>query len=86
MLDNLTSNLLKYADPHTPVTIALLEQEGFAGVRIANALGPSAYGAESSGVGLASAARLMEQMGGRLDRGETDGGFQVTLLFRYVQT
>lgn len=86
VLDNLTSNLLKYADPHTPVTIALLEQEGFAGVRIANALGPSAYGAESSGVGLASAARLMEQMGGRLDRGETDGGFQVTLLFRYVQT
>ena len=86
VLDNLTSNLLKYADPHTPVTIALLEQEGFAGVRIANALGPSAYGAESSGVGLASAARLMEQRGGRLDRGETDGGFQVTLLFRYVQT
>ena len=86
VLDNLTSNLLKYADPHTPVTIALLEQEGFAGVRIANALGPSAYGAESSGVGLASAARLMEQMGGRLDRGETDGGFQVTLLFRYVKT
>lgn len=86
VLDNLTSNLLKYADPHTPVTIALLEQEGFAGVRIANALGPSAYGAESSGVGLASAARLMEQMGGRLDRGETDGGFQITLLFRYVQT
>ncbi len=86
VLDNLTSNLLKYADPHTPVTITLLEREGFAGVRIANALRPSAHGAESSGVGLASASRLMEQMGGRLDRGETDGGFQVTLLFRYVQT
>lgn len=87
VLDNLTSNLLKYADPHTPVTIALLDREkGWAGVQIANALRPSADGAESSGVGLASASRLMEQMGGRLDRGETDGGFQVTLLFRYVQT
>ena len=84
VLDNLTSNLLKYADPRTPVTIALLEQEGFAGVQIANALRPSADGAESSGVGLASASRLMEQMGGRLDRGETGGGFRVTLLFRYV--
>lgn len=86
VLDNLTSNLLKYADPRAPVAITLLDREGFAGVRIANALRPSADGAESSGVGLASASRLMEQMGGRLDRGETDGGFQVTLLFRYVQT
>lgn len=84
VLDNLTSNLLKYADPRAPVTIALLEREGFAGVRIANALRHSANGAESSGVGLASASRLMEQMGGRLDREETGDGFQVILLFRYV--
>lgn len=84
VLDNLTSNLLKYADPRTPVTIALLEQEDFMGVRIANALRSSADGVESSGVGLASASRVMEQMGGRLDRTETDDGFQVTLFFKAV--
>ena len=39
---------------------------------------------ESSGVGLASASRLMEQMGGRLEWGRTGEDFQVTLLFRYV--
>ena len=84
VLDNLTSNLLKYADPRAPVTISLLEGKDRAGIRIANALRPSADGAESSGVGLASASRVMEQMGGRLDREETDDGFQVTLFFRYV--
>ena len=84
VLDNLTSNLLKYADPRTPVTIALLEQEDFMGVRIANALRSSFDGVESSGVGLASASRVMEQMGGRLDRTETDDGFQVTLFFKAV--
>ena len=84
VLDNLTSNLLKYADPCKPVTIALLDQEDFMGVRIANALRASYDGAESSGVGLASASRVMEQMGGRLDRTETDDGFQVTLFFKAV--
>ena len=84
VLDNLTSNLLKYADPCKPVTIALLDQEDFMGVRIANALRVSFDGAESSGVGLASASRVMEQMGGRLDRTETDDGFQVTLFFKAV--
>ena len=39
---------------------------------------------ESSGVGLASASRLMEQMGGRLEWRRTGEDFQVTLLFRYV--
>ena len=63
VLDNLTSNLLKYADPRAPVTISLLEGKDRAGIRIANALRPSADGAESSGVGLASASRVMEQMG-----------------------
>lgn len=84
VLDNLSSNLLKYADPHVPVTISLLEGEDRVGIRITNALRPSVDGAESSGVGLASASRVMEQMGGRLDREETDGGFQVTLFFRCV--
>ena len=84
VLDNLTSNLLKYADPCKPVTIALLDQEDFMGVRIANALRASFDGAESSGVGLASASRVMEQMGGRLDRTETDDGFQITLFFKAV--
>ena len=84
VLDHLTSNLLKYADPCKPVTIALLDQEDFMGVRIANALRVSFDGAESSGVGLASASRVMEQMGGRLDRTETDDGFQVTLFFKAV--
>ena len=84
VLDNLTSNLLQYADPCKPVTIAHLDQEYFMRVRIANALRASYDGAESSGVGLASASRVMEQMGGRLDRTETDDGFQVTLFFKAV--
>lgn len=84
VMDNLTSNLLKYADPGVPVNIALVEREDWVGVRIVNALGPLPDGAESSGVGLASASRIMEQMGGRLEREETGDGFQVTLLFKTV--
>lgn len=84
VMDNLTSNLLKYADPGVPVNIALVEQEDWVGVRIVNVLGPLPDGAESSGVGLASASRIMEQMGGRLEREETGDGFQVTLLFKTV--
>ena len=82
--DNLTSNLLKYADPETPVRLTLLEREGFAGVRVTNGLRRSGIGADGSGVGLSSAARLMERMGGRLEHRTAGEEFQVTLLFRYV--
>lgn len=84
VVDNLTSNLLKYADPGEPVRLSPLEREGFAGVRITNGLRPSGGGAESSGVGLASAERLMERMGGRLEQRTAGAEFQVTLLFRYM--
>ena len=84
VVDNLTSNLLKYADPGTPVRLTPLEREGFAGVRVTNGLRPSGGGAESSGVGLASAERLMERMGGRLEQRTAGAEFQVTLLFRYM--
>ena len=84
VVDNLTSNLLKYADPGTPVRLTPLEREGFAGVRITNGLRPSGGGAESSGVGLASAERLMARMGGRLEQRTAGAEFQVTLLFRYM--
>ena len=82
--DNLTSNLLKYADPEMPVRLTLLEREGFAGVRVTNGLRRSGIGADGSGVGLSSAARLMERMGGRLEHRTAGVEFQVTLLFRYV--
>ena len=82
--DNLTSNLLKYADPEMPVRLTLLEREGFAGVRVTNGLRRSGIGADGSGVGLSSAARLMERMGGRLEHRTAGEEFQVTLLFRYV--
>ena len=78
------SNLLKYADPETPVRLTLLEREGFAGVRVTNGLRRSGIGADGSGVGLSSAARLMERMGGRLEHRTAGEEFQVTLLFRYV--
>lgn len=84
VVDNLTSNLLKYADPGEPVRLSPLEREGFAGVRVTNGLRPSGGGAESSGVGLASAERLMERMGGRLEQRTAGAEFQVTLLFRYM--
>ena len=84
VLDNLTSNLMKYADPCRPIVLEELEERDYNGVRITNALGVSGGAVESSGVGLASASRLMEQMGGRLEWGRTGEDFQVTLLFRYV--
>ena len=84
VVDNLTSNLLKYADPEIPVRLTMLEEEGFAGIRLTNGLRRSGGGTESSGVGLASAEGLMARMGGRLEHQITGEDFRVALLFRCV--
>lgn len=85
ILDNITSNLLKYADPAAPVSVTFVREEDCAGLAFANAALADTDEAESTKVGLISIQTMMEKMHA-VSRTETDGRrFCITLLFP-VQT
>ena len=63
ILDNIASNILKYADPAHPVQVRYLREGARAGLAFANTpLPPAAGGAESTRVGLVSIRTMMEKM------------------------
>lgn len=82
IFDNITSNILKYADPACPVTVRDLRQEGQAGLAFTNTpLQTDAGGAESTKVGLVSIQTMMEKMQGKVSVTWSSSSYCITLLF-----
>ena len=78
-LDNLYSNLQKYADPVGAVWIACEKKEKTFQISIYNAVRKEAKPQESTGIGLNTCKRLIKQMGGSFCA-ENDGSyFAVTI-------
>jgi len=82
ILDNITSNLLKYADPDRDVVVRFVQEESRAGLCFENYVLPVPASSESTKVGLTSIETMMEKMQGvcRIERPE--GVFRMTLLFK----
>lgn len=84
ILDNITSNLLKYADPQSVVMVHFVQENGMAGLCFENRVLPIPPAAESTKVGLTSIGTMMEKMHGVCRIEQPEGLFRMTLLFHTV--
>lgn len=96
ILNNIVSNIVKYADVARPVRIKSVSQDGYAGFVFENAVAGSADdpgcgtmpssgsggAVESSSIGLRSIMKLMERAGGICDIKQDSEMFGITVMFR----
>lgn len=82
ILDNITSNLLKYADPDRDVVVRFVQEGSRAGLCFENCVLPVPASSESTKVGLPSIETMMEKMQGVCRIEQPEGVFRMTLLFK----
>ena len=82
ILDNVTSNILKYADPEQEICIRFVREADKAGLTFRNGTLPVPPSAESTKVGLTSMETMMDKMHGVFRVEQGSGWFCVTLLFK----
>lgn len=82
ILDNITSNILKYADPQQEICIRFVQEADKAGLTFQNRTLPVPPSAESTKVGLTSMETMMDKMHGVFRVEQGSGWFRVTLLFK----
>lgn len=84
ILDNLTSNLVKYADPAFPIRILSEHTAAMAGLVFENVIKKPENKTDSTGIGLENVKKMMERMHGSCITEERDGYFRVRLFFPYA--
>lgn len=84
ILDNVTSNIQKYADKSCPVTIGSVKNGNMEGFYFENRTAVLTDETESTGVGIQSIKNMMAKMGGRCITGMENGVFRLTLYFPCV--
>ena len=81
ILDNITSNLLKYADPAQDISVRFVKENGKAGLAFENAVLPGQHRTDSTKVGLTSIEAMMEKMHAACRIKQSSERFCITLLF-----
>lgn len=81
ILDNITSNILKYADPAQDISVRFIKEEGRAGLAFENSILPGQNRTDSTKVGLTSIETMMEKMRAECRIRQTDERFSIALLF-----
>lgn len=81
LMDNIASNLVKYADPALPVRVVMERREQDLVLSWVNTVRSDGARQDSSGIGLSNMRAMMEKMGGRLEAEQEDGLFRVSLYF-----
>lgn len=84
ILDNVTSNIQKYADKSCPVTIGSVKNNNMEGFYFENRTAVLTDETESTGVGIQSIKNMMAKMGGKCITGMENGVFRLTLYFPCV--
>ena len=75
VLDNLVSNIKKYADREQPVLVVSELKDGMLSVRVSNAVAQSVARVESTKIGLRTCEKIMSSMGGCFGTTREDGHF-----------
>lgn len=81
ILDNITSNIVKYADPLEPVKIISLEEGKMVGFRFENTIRPMDEKEESTGIGIQNIKNMIKKMGGNCTVEEEGNRFCLILMF-----
>lgn len=81
ILDNVTSNIVKYADPSAPVKISSVEKGYMVGFSFENKVQRSEQKPESTGIGIQNMKNMMQKMGGKSVVEEEGELFRLVLLF-----
>lgn len=84
VLDNISSNIIKYADASSPILISLEKEEDLIGFSFHNKILLLDEKADSTGIGLQSIQNMMEKMGGVCRVSEENGYFCIKILFPLV--
>lgn len=79
VLDNLFSNIIKYADSQYPVKIRSAFKKDGLSLAFENRVLTDESKPESNGIGLKTCIKIMEEMGGELVYGEEDGCFTIEI-------
>lgn len=79
VLDNLTDNICKYADPEKPVGVVVTQEEGELLLCLSNTARKDPGRVESNRIGLRTCEKIMRQMGGHFTRTQEGDLFSITL-------
>ena len=80
VFDNLFDNIRKYADPASPVAIAVLPEDGALHICLSNSVRPDSGRIESNRIGLRTCAKIMTQMSGGFRRYTENGRFTAEVI------
>ena len=81
LMDNIISNITKYAEPSVPVRIAVEAVGESVQLSFANAIRPDSSQEDSNRIGLSNMRAMMGRMEGELQVSSEDGTFAVILCF-----
>lgn len=81
IVDNVFSNIAKYADKGKPIDISLEGSEKQLSVIVSNSIPGEASGAESNGIGIKTCYKLAEALGIGFEALQTEGGYAVKMTF-----
>lgn len=81
IMDNITSNIIKYADSSMPVIVSSIEDGYMAGFSFENHIRPAGEKVESTGIGIQSIKNMMMKMGGKCMAEKEKDSFRIILLF-----
>lgn len=81
ILDNIVSNIDKYAEKACPVKISSIQNDHSIGISVKNNQPSQCRPAESSGVGIESIRAMMQQMKGSCILDRTETVFEITVTF-----
>ena len=81
IMDNIMSNIVKYADPKYPVRIADVNEKDAVGLCFQNRIARPDKKVEGAGIGIQSVRNLMTEMGGRCIAESREKTFVVKVLF-----
>ena len=84
IMDNITSNIMKYADIFKPVIISIKESREMIRIRIQNHIDKPDFPVDSTGIGLQNIENLMKKMGGEYHVSLIQQVFQIELFFPAV--
>ena len=84
VMDNLVSNIKKYADPEKPVVFLSELAEGKLSLSVSNAISPSLARRESTRIGLRTCEKILSALGGSFHTRSEDGRFAAELTLPAV--